>query len=82
MDGAFHSLICYHVGVVVFGHHGIMGVSSRCRGCTVLSSALFPHGAMTHYVYYVGLGHITMCAVNCEVIPQLLSATPPGQSAN
>lgn len=46
-----------------------MGQSSRCRGCTVQLSALFPHGATSlrvvmrraHYVYHVGLGHITMC---------------------
>lgn len=33
----------------------------------------------THCVQHAELGH--MPCVYCEVIPQLLSATPPGQSA-
>lgn len=54
------------------GHHWIMGRSSSCRGCTVQSSALFPHEVTslwvimrrTHYVYRVGLGtYYHVCTV-------------------
>lgn len=60
------------VGVVAWALGIIMGRSSSCRGCTVQSSALFPHEVTslwvimrrTHYVYRVGLGtYYHVCTV-------------------